>query len=97
MCTQIVLNAFDLAKLLAKTTSAQLLAGDYARVVRCLNWAEKLLREGTSQERLAIANVFIYSVANTIDRLGRERRRVLALLPPLLRREYDEQVGASGS
>lgn len=56
-----------------------------------------MLREGSSREKIAIANVFVYSIAVTIDRLGQERRKVLALLPPLLNREYCEQITASGS
>lgn len=55
-----------------------------------------MLREGSSREKIAIANVFVYSIAVTIDRLGQERNKVLALLPPMLHREYCEQITASG-
>lgn len=56
-----------------------------------------MLCEGTERERLAIANVFVYSLSIMIDRLGQERSKVLALLPPLLHREYCEQITASSS
>jgi hypothetical protein len=94
---QIMLNIFKSAKEVAQAACSCIVAGNYARARRYFAWAEKMLREGSSREKLAIANVFVYSIAVTIDRLGQERRKVLALLPPLLHQEYCEQISASGS
>jgi len=94
---QIILNIFQSAKQVAQATSACIVAGNYARAKRYFAWAEKMLREGTSREKLAIANVFVYSLSIMIDRLGQERNKVLALLPPLLHREYCEQITASSA
>lgn len=97
MRPQIILNIFKSAKQVAQATCACIVAGNYARAMRYFAWAEKMLREGTERERLAIANVFVYSLSVMIDRLGQERIKVLTLLPPLLHREYCEQITASSS
>lgn len=94
---QLMLNIFKSAKQVAQAACTCVVAGNYARARRYFAWAEKILREGNSREKLAIANVFVYSVAVTIDRLGEERKKVLALLPPLLQREYCEQINAFGA
>lgn len=97
MRPQIILNIFQSAKQVAQATCSCITAGNYARARRYFAWAEKMLREGTERERMAIANVFIYSLSIMIDRLGQERSKVLALLPPLLHREYCEQITASSA
>ena len=97
MRPQIIFNIFKSAKQVAQATCACFVAGNYARARRYFTWAEKMLREGSERERLAIANVFVYSLSIMIDRLGQERSKVLALLPPLLHREYCKQIAASSS
>lgn len=92
-----MLNIFQSAKQVAQAACSCIVAGNYTRAIRYFAWAEKTLREGSSREKIAIANVFVYSIAVTIDRLGQERRKVLALLPPLLHREYCEQITASST
>lgn len=93
---QIFINIFKSAKETAQATCACIVVGNYARAKRYFAWAEKMLREGSSLEKNAIANVFVYSLSTTIDRLGQERSKVLALLPPLLEHEYCAQINASG-
>ena len=92
-----MLNIFKSAKQVAQAACSCIVAGNYARALRYFAWAEKMLREGSNREKIAIGNVFVYSIPVTIDRLGEERRKVLALLPSLLHREYCEQISASGS
>jgi hypothetical protein len=94
---QIFLNVFKSAKEVAQATCSCIVMGNYNRAKRYFAWAEKILREGTSLEKNAIANVFVYSISTTIDRLGQERSKVQELLPPLLQREYCAQVNAPGS
>lgn len=84
----IFLNIFKQAQQLAQVACTCIIAGNYNRAKRYFAWAEKMLREGTCKERLAISNVFVYSLSATIDRLGQERKKVLALLPPMLFQEY---------
>ena len=79
MRPQIILNIFKSARQMAQATCACIVAGNYARAKRYFAWAEKMLCEGTERERLAIANVFVYSLSIMIDRLGQERSKVLAL------------------
>ena len=84
--------AFDVAKRLVEVTRREIWAGHYHHVKECFALAEEWLREGSSQEKLAIVNVFLYSIATTIDQLGAQRRKIQAMLPPLLKREYLSQV-----
>lgn len=94
---QIFLNIIKSAKDLAQATCSCIVMGNYARAKRYFEWAEKMLREGTSLEKMAISNVFVYSLSITIDRLGQERSKVQDLLPPLLAREYCLQINSSGT
>ena len=94
---QIFLNIFKSAKDVAQATCSCIVVGNYTRAKRYFAWAEKMLREGTSLEKMAISNVFVYSLSITIDRLGQERSKVQDLLPPLLEREYCQQINAFGS
>jgi len=93
---QIFLNIFKSAKEVAQATCSCIVMGNYTRAKRYFAWAEKILKEGSSLEKIAISNVFVYSLSTTIDRLGQERNKVQLLLPPLLLSEYCAQINASG-
>lgn len=94
MHIQVIAIAFDVAKRLVEVTRRDIIAGHYHHVKESFAFAEKWLREGSNQEKLAIVNVFLYSIATTIDQLSAQRRKIQAMLPPLLQREYLAQINA---
>ena len=84
--------AKEIATRLMEVTRRDIYAGDYGHVKEDFAFAEKWLREGSAFEKIAIANVFLYSISNTIDTLGRQGRKIQDLLPPLLKKEFLIQV-----
>lgn len=91
---QNIVSAFEVANRLADITRRDLRDAHYPEVKANFAFAEKWLREGSAYEKLAISNVFLYSIATTIDCLGRQRARIMSMFLPLLRREYIAQTSA---
>ena len=95
MQTQNVLNIFSMSRRLGAIARDCILGHQYRKLRHCFAIAEKQLREGNSQVKMILTNDFVFSLATLIDRLGEERKLVLAMLPPMLQRAYLSQINAS--
>lgn len=59
---------------------------------RALYLMDHLYREGNSTVKRAVENVFVFSLSNTLHRLGNNRSRLLGLIPITLFTLYINQV-----
>ncbi len=69
---------------------------ELSSVKHALYLVDELYQEGNTAVNGAIENVFVFSLSNTLARLGSNRKRLLALIPVTLFTLYMNQVMHKG-
>jgi hypothetical protein len=77
----------------ADLTKKLIMQGNIARAKKCLQVAEQLLLKGSNIEKLAIVNVFVFSVSSFMEM---HNCSISQLFPASLQAEYLDQINASG-
>lgn len=90
-------NIFKLACRFAEMVRTEIVNGEFSRLQKDFETAEQLLKDGDNMVKLAMSNVFVYSLVNTLA--GHMRfsfsMRAFSMLPELLKQEYYRQIRAS--
>lgn len=77
----------------ADVTKTLIMTGNIARAKRCLEKAEDIFNNGTSEIKNAMTNVYVFSVSTFMEP---HHCNIRDLFPESLRSEYRKQVNASG-
>ncbi|NMH28772.1 DUF7674 family protein [Flavobacterium silvaticum] len=80
------------ASRLAEITKTCLRTGNIVRARKCLLAAEELLKNGSLETKVAITNVYVFSVSGFMEL---RNCRISGLFPPLLHAEYISQINAT--
>lgn len=86
-------SIYNQAERFADITKRAIISGNVARAKKFLCYAEQLLATGSNETRIAVANVYVYSVSSFMEL---RNCSIANLFPPSLRKEYLKQVNASG-
>jgi len=81
------------AQRFANLTKKLFASGKINRAKKCLQFAEEIFVNGTSQVKNIISNIYLYSVSSFMEL---NHFNTKELLPPSLKTEYYKQVNASG-
>lgn len=93
MKTQSKPNIYKQAQHFADVTKILLSNGNISRAKKCLQIAEEIFVNGTSEVKNAISNIYLYSVSSFLEI---HHCNIKGLLPINLKNEYYKQVNASG-
>lgn len=85
-------NLFKTMQLFADYTREQLIIENEAEVERCYAIAREVLIYGTNIARLAVSNVFVYSLCRLLDKGFSVPQRARATFLKYFRKEYEEQL-----
>lgn len=88
-------NIFKLASNLADTVRDEIVNGEFARVQRDFDTVETLLKEGNGLVRIAVTNVFIYSIVNTLSARLPFSMKAFNMMPATMKKEYYKQLNSS--
>ncbi len=69
---------------------------NYAVARKCMRMASALYNHGDRAVRCAVENVFVFSLDSVLAADGRERKVVMPMVPPALRKLYIKQVPHMG-
>lgn len=86
-------NNYKQAQRFADVTKVLIARGNMQRAKQCLQIAEDLFNNGTSEIKNVISNVYLFSVSSFIET---HHCSIKNLLPNFLQREYYKQVNSSG-
>ena len=81
------------AERFAEITKSAIISGNIHRAKKCLALAERLFETGSNQTKIAISNVYVYSVSSFLEV---RRCSISNLFPIALRKEYLKQINTSG-
>lgn len=77
----------------AELTKGFIRNGQISRAKKCLDMAELLFKNGNSETRSAIGNIYVSSVSTFMEI---RNCSIAKLFPPMLKQEYVMQVNTSG-
>lgn len=77
---------------LSRYVAEKACGNEMAAVKRAFYLVDELYQQGNNAVKGAIENVFVFSLSNTLCRLGSGRKRVLGLIPITLFTLYMKQV-----
>ncbi len=77
----------------AEITKRAINAGNINRAKKCLALAERLLTTGSNETRIAISNVYLFSVSSFMEM---RHCNISNLFPKSLKAEYIKQINTSG-
>lgn len=86
-------NIYVQAQRLADITKKLIQSGHIKLAKRCLQEAETIFKNGTSEIKHAISNIYIFSISSFMEL---HHCNIKELLPPSLQIEYYKQANASG-
>lgn len=86
-------NIYKQAQNFADVTKTLIAKGNINRTKKCLQIAEEIFVNGTSEVKNAISNIYLYSVSSFMEI---HNCNIKGLLPASLQKEYIKQVNASG-
>ncbi len=86
-------NIYKQAQNFADVTKTLIAKGNINRAKKCLQIAEEIFVNGTSEVKNAISNIYLYSVSSFMEI---HNCNIKGLLPASLQKEYIKQVNASG-
>ncbi len=86
-------NIYNQAQRFADVTKALIINGKIQRAKRCLQMAESIFNNGTSEIKNVITNVYLFSVSSFMEV---HHCSIRGLLPKKLQNEYYKQVNTSG-
>ena len=81
------------AERFAEITKTAIVSGNITRAKKCLALAERLLVSGSNETKLAIANVYVFSVSSFMEL---RHCNISNLFPQTLKAEYIKQINTSG-
>lgn len=86
-------NIYKQAQHFADVTKKLIAKGNIARAKKCLQKAEHIFNNGTSEIKNVISNIYVFSVSSFMEI---HHCSIKELLPQSLHNEYYKQVNASG-
>ena len=86
-------TTYNQAQRFAEITKTLIIRGNIRRAKRCLQMAESLFDNGTSEIKNAITNVYLFSISTFLEL---HHCNIKGLLPSNLQKEYYKQVNTSG-
>lgn len=87
------INIYKQAQRFADITKKLIQVGHVKLAKRCLQEAEKLFVNGTSDVKNVISNIYVFSVSSFMEI---HHCDIKELLPPYLRNEYYKHINTSG-
>jgi hypothetical protein len=81
------------AERFAEITKTAIITGNISRAKKCLALAEQLLITGSNETKIAISNVYLFSVSSFMEL---RHCSISNLFPKSLKAEYIKQINASG-
>lgn len=88
-----VQTIYKQAERFAEITKSAIISGNIHRAKKCLALAERLFATGSNQTKIAISNVYVYSVSSFMEVRGCS---ISNLFPLALKQEYLRQINTSG-
>ncbi len=86
-------NIYNQAERLAEITKKFIISGNIVRAKRCLSIADKLFVNGSYETKIAISNVYVYSVSTFMEF---RHCSIANLFPQNLKLEYNKQINSLG-
>jgi len=81
------------SRALRRITKTAIITGNISRAKKCLALAEQLLITGSNETKIAISNVYLFSVSSFMEL---RHCNISNLFPKSLKAEYIKQINASG-
>ena len=81
------------AERFAEITKTAIGTGNIVRAKKCLALAERLFATGSNETKIAISNVYVFSVSSFMEL---RHCTISNLFPKALKAEYIRQINASG-
>ena len=88
-----VTTIYKQAERFAEITKTAIITGNIFRAKKCLALAEQLLITGSNETKIAISNVYLFSVSSFMEL---RRCNISNLFPKTLKAEYVKQINATG-
>jgi hypothetical protein len=88
-----VSTIYKQAERFAEITKTAILTGNIVRAKKCLALAERLFTTGSNETKIAISNVYVFSVSSFMEL---RHCTISNLFPKALKAEYIRQINASG-
>lgn len=88
-----VTTIYKQAERFAEITKNAIITGNIARAKKCLALAERLFATGNNETKIAISNVYVFSVSSFMEL---RHCSISNLFPQALKAEYIKQINASG-
>ena len=88
-----VTTIYKQAERFAEITKTVIITGNISRAKKCLALAERLLTTGSNETKIAISNVYLFSVSSFMEM---RYCNISNLFPKSLKAEYIKQIYTSG-
>ena len=88
-----VTTIYKKAERFAEITKNSIITGNISRAKKCLALAEQLLATGSNETKIAISNVYVFSVSSFMEL---HHCSISNLFPKFLKAEYIKQIYTSG-
>lgn len=88
-----VTTIYKQAERFAEITKTAIITGNISRAKKCLALAERLLATGSNETKIAISNVYLFSISSFMEM---RHCNISNLFPKSLKAEYIKQINASG-
>ncbi len=85
-------TVYNRAERFANITRTAIISGNIVRAKKCLALAERLLATGSNETKLAISNVYVFSVSTFMEL---RHCNISNLFPKTLKAEYLKQINAT--
>lgn len=85
-------TVYNRAERFANITKTAIISGNIVRAKKCLALAERLLATGSNETKLAISNVYVFSVSTFMEL---RHCNISNLFPKTLKSEYLKQINAT--
>ena len=88
-----VYTIYNQAERFAEITKTAIKSGNATRVKKCLALAERLFSTGNYETKIAVSNIYVYSVSTFMEF---RNFSISAVFPKQLKAEYLKQINATG-
>jgi hypothetical protein len=88
-----IATIYEQAERFAEITKVAIITGNISRAKKCLALAERLFETGSNETKIAISNVYVFSVSSFMEL---RYCNISNLFPKSLKAEYIKQINASG-
>jgi hypothetical protein len=88
-----IATIYEQADRFAEITKVAIITGNINRAKKCLVLAERLFETGSNETKIAISNVYVFSVSTFMEL---RHCSISNLFPKSLKAEYIKQINASG-